>query len=323
MPQQSRLSTLDGLRGLAAILVMLFHAGWRSPIAMPGGYLAVDLFFGLSGFVLTRAYEDRLRAGLTFGEFLVARIIRVAPMAIIGGTIGVLIWGGRPETILLVPDFTSDQNLFPTNPPLWSLLLELIVNAGWALIALRIGWSGIVLVLAISGGLLAEAIWFRGDAMDLGSFWFTLAPGIARTVFSFTVGVALFRLMDGSRMKSQPSRMAWLLFPALAILLGMAPVHRALWDTFCIFLALPAVLWLGIRWDLPTPPIGVFLGDLSYPLYCIHVPIVALCHDAGLGMAYLLALLIVAASALNRWVDLPLRRLLGMVLNPQPARLSF
>ena len=322
MPQQSRLSTLDGLRGLAAILVMMFHAGWRSPVAMPGGYLAVDLFFGLSGFVLTRAYEDRFRTGLKFGEFLVARIIRVAPMAIIGGTIGVLIWGGRPETILLVPDFTSDQNLFPTNPPLWSLLLELFVNAGWALIALRVGWSGLALVLAISGGLLAEAIWFRGEAMDLGSFWFTLAPGIARTVFSFTVGVALFRMMDGAGMEPKPTRSAWLLFPALAILLGLAPENRALWDAFCIFLALPALLWLGIRWNLPQPATGAFLGDLSFPLYCIHVPILALCHDAGLGMICLLALLIVVASALNRWIDAPLRSLLGVMLQHRPARLS-
>lgn len=306
-PARTRFSTLDGLRGLAAVLVMLFHAGWQAPVPVPGGYLAVDLFFALSGFVLARAYEDRFRSGYGYADFIVDRLVRVAPMAILGSTISILIWGGRPEGILLVPDFGSDENLFPSNPPMWSLLFELIVNAVWGLLAVRVGWTGIVLVLAISGGLLVEAIWFRGAAIDLGSFWFTLVPGLARTVFSFTVGLTLFKVWDSLGTIPRPTRFAWLLFPALVLLLALAPAHRAAWDTFCIFAALPALLWLAIHWDLPKPGIGGFMGDLSFPLYCIHVPIIALYHESGVGMACLLALLILAASALDRWIDRPVR----------------
>jgi peptidoglycan/LPS O-acetylase OafA/YrhL len=321
MTAPTRLTTLDGLRGLAAILVMLFHAGSRSPLAMPGGYLAVDLFFALSGFVLARAYEHRLRAGLGLPAFLIARLVRVAPMALIGAALGVALWNGRLETILLIPDFTSDQNLFPTNPPLWSLLFELIVNAAWALVAVRIGWRGLLLVLAISGGVTAEAIWLRGSATDLGSFWFTAAPGLIRTVFSFTLGVALFRLAQHRRIAARRSPLALLLFPVLTAALAFAPEHRAAWDIACILAIMPALLWLGARWELPAPALGRELGDLSFPLYCIHVPILALFHGSGAAMAGLLVMLALIASALDRWLDRPLRSLLTGLLRPLLSRL--
>ena len=318
MSAPARLSTLDGLRGLAAILVMLFHAGARSPLPMAGGYLAVDLFFGLSGFVLARAYGERLRAGMGLPAFLLARLVRVAPMALIGGALGVALWHGRLETILLIPDFTSDQNLFPTNPPLWSLLFELIVNAGWALLAVRLGWGGLVAVLALSGAVTAEGVWLRGAATDLGSFWFTAAPGLARTVFSFTLGLALFRLTETRGLNPRRTRLAWLLFPALALALTFAPAHRAGWDLACIFAVLPALLWLGASWELPLPSVGIRLGDVSYPLYCIHVPVVALVHTGGPAMAGLLTLLVLLAAALDRWVDRPLRKQLMALLRPAP-----
>ena len=319
MDGPSRLSTFDALRGLAALLVMLFHAGWRSPLPVPGGYLAVDLFFALSGFVLSRAYEDRIRAGLPWRTFMLARLIRVAPMAMIGGMLGVLLWQGRPETMLLIPDFTSSQNLFPSNPPLWSLLFELIVNAAWALAAVRIGWPGLLLVLTASGGLMGEAILMRGEAMDLGSFWFTAVAGLARTVFSFTIGIALFRLAEARCVKPRRTMLGWALLPALALLLAYGPGYRGWWDLVCIVIFLPGLLWLGVRWELPARAPAAFLGDLSYPLYCIHVPIVALCRDAGLGMACVLALLVLIASALDRWYDRPLRTLL-LSLTRAPVR---
>ena len=80
---------LDGLRGVAAVLVMLYHIGEgfaTSPVdqSVNHGYLAVDLFFILSGFVIGYAYDDRWDIGLTVKDFLRRRLIRLHPMVIMG-----------------------------------------------------------------------------------------------------------------------------------------------------------------------------------------------------------------------------------------------
>jgi len=83
---------LDGLRGVAAIAVMVYHAAALFvPVRLPGSYLAVDLFFMLSGFVLTHAYADRLAEGLSWRAFLVARLVRLYPLYIAGTMFGVLV----------------------------------------------------------------------------------------------------------------------------------------------------------------------------------------------------------------------------------------
>ena len=84
---------LDGLRGSAALLVVLFHiqgitVGWQgSKILLHHGPLAVDFFFALSGFVIAYAYDDRW-GGMRVGQFLTLRLIRLHPMVILGVLLG-------------------------------------------------------------------------------------------------------------------------------------------------------------------------------------------------------------------------------------------
>src|ERR1700761_6040207 len=82
--------TLNAMRGIAAIGVVLFHgrALWHGAVA-PHGYLAVDIFFMLSGFVIAHAYEERLRLGLSVAEFAKIRIIRFYPLYALGLTLGI------------------------------------------------------------------------------------------------------------------------------------------------------------------------------------------------------------------------------------------
>ena len=86
---------LDGLRGSAAFLIVLFHLfnypfGFRPPLhLMHHAYLAVDFFFGLSGFVVAYAYDDRWTR-MTMLQFFRIRLIRLHPLVLIGATLGLL-----------------------------------------------------------------------------------------------------------------------------------------------------------------------------------------------------------------------------------------
>src|SRR6185437_6209521 len=79
-------ATLDGLRGVAALAVVLYH--YASDLIAPHGYLAVDLFFAMSGFVIASAYEAKLKDGLDVRGFLGIRAKRLAPLWMLGAIVG-------------------------------------------------------------------------------------------------------------------------------------------------------------------------------------------------------------------------------------------
>src|SRR5882757_3316593 len=84
--------TLDALRGIAAIGVVTFHMKQLfAPIAASGGYLAVDLFFMMSGVVLSHAYEGRFRAGMGTFDFMRTRLIRLYPLYFLGTMLGIAV----------------------------------------------------------------------------------------------------------------------------------------------------------------------------------------------------------------------------------------
>ena len=319
MNDKGRFATLDGLRGVAAILVMFYHAGPKSPVAMPGGYLAVDLFFALSGFVLALAYEPRLRAGLSLKDFTVNRIVRIYPMLLVGAAIGAALLPAHAGMLVMVPNFESPTLLFPANPPMWSLLFELLINLAFAVLALRIGPRGLLWILATSGAVLCYAAFESGQALNVGAFWSGAVFGAARTVFSFTLGVGLYRLRDRLQLRRRATWQAWLLFPVLLGALMFTPTNRAWWDLACVFMILPALLWLGTLWEVPSGKLAEGLGDLSYPLYCIHAPLVWAGKKWGIDMAMLCMAMVAAAWALDRWVDRPLRIRLALMLKARRA----
>ena len=82
--------TLDGLRGVAALFVAMRHTNLFHRAGIHGGYLAVDLFFVLSGFVIAHAYERRLASGLSVGRFMAARYLRLWPVYVLGAALGLI-----------------------------------------------------------------------------------------------------------------------------------------------------------------------------------------------------------------------------------------
>lgn len=150
---------LDGLRGVAALMVMWYHIfeGFAtSPIDQKfnHGYLAVDFFFVLSGFVVGYAYDDRWNKTLTMKGFFKRRLIRLHPMIILGTVLGLITfmlqgsvkWNGTHVatsaamlamlcTLFLIPaapgannEIRGNGEMFPINGPYWSLFFEYIGN---------------------------------------------------------------------------------------------------------------------------------------------------------------------------------------------------
>lgn len=318
MHGQERFATIDALRGIAAICVVLFHAGPGSPFTMPGGFLAVDLFFALSGFVIAHSYLDRLRAGMSLRQFMIRRIIRLWPMVIVGAGLGIALHGGHAGLLFLLPDWRAPQ-LFPGNPPFWSLLAELLVNFVFAAVVLNAARGILVLLLAAS--VMALGLAAGIPLADAGVNWASFPIGLARTVFSFGIGVALYALWRRRGIASAPSALA--LFPLLGMVAIFALVPRtgSLPGLLIIVLLIPLATRAAAQWELPWRRSAAWLGDISYPLYCIHMPIIALYPgESAWVMATVCITLAIAAWLLERLLERPARRLLAHVAQHNEAR---
>lgn len=341
----SRMVTLDGLRGVAAITVMLLHLQIPGLPLLERGYLMVDLFFVLSGFVLACTFEDRLRADLPAWRFLWRRYWRLWPVVAIGTLIGGVavflegdtLWGLRAWLmfggmgLLLVPTvwITREAALFPLNRPLWSIFFELVANAAHALLLVRLGERALLAIALVCGAALALITWDRGDAMmgPLQSDWH---QAFARVGFSYVIGVWLARrwqrvrprLLAKGPLVPAPIVLA---LPLASIALVM-PLPQPVGDMLVVLFALPAIIWLGASAPVAGRLAQAFavLGALSYPLYAVHVPVRNLLEAANDGpaskwLAAALSLLVAGAVALT--VERArLRRHLAATAGPQAPR---
>ncbi|HTN15223.1 MAG TPA: acyltransferase [Sphingomonadaceae bacterium] len=321
MAGRDRFATIDALRGLAAISVTLFHVGPTSALPMPGGYLAVDLFFALSGFVIAHSYTPRFKDGMGLRDFLQRRVIRLYPMLFVGALLGIVLHGGAASMIFLVPEFRSSQ-LYPTNPPFWSLLMELMVNVAFALVVLRLTRGWMALAMAVSAAVLAAGLASGQPLFEVGVNWSSFHLALARTVFSFTAGVAIHALWQRHGCPSRTTRLALLPLLAATLVFALVPQNSNLAGMTAVLLFVPLATWLAVCWELPWRGPAQALGDLSYPLYCIHVPIIALARDEGWITMGLCLAVVAAAWALDRYVDRPARRLVGWAM-AQNARMRL
>jgi peptidoglycan/LPS O-acetylase OafA/YrhL len=328
--------TLNAMRGIAAIGVVLFHgqALWRGAVA-PHGYLAVDIFFMLSGFVIAHAYEERFRRGLKVAEFAKIRIIRFYPLYGLGLALGLVRYlmlkighnaDALPSTELVLATLTGlvflpfplpshTYDLFLLNPPSWSLFYELVINVCYASVALRLGKVTLAAVVVISGICLVPLVLAAGSA-DLGANAFDIGAGVARTVFSFGLGVLIYRTRP-----EVPNISPLLVLAGVALVVGL-PLSSPYYDLACIVLVSPLLLIFGAGSE-PPPLLHrpfVFLGLISFPLYAVHRPILAI----GPNVAHMLHLsqplaggvivvgLLVVCPLLDRYYDAPLRRWLSL-----------
>ena len=219
MKEKPHYILLDGLRGVAALMVLVFHVfDVCSSNIIPHGYLAVDLFFVLSGFVIGYAYDDRWSQGLTAGQFFRRRLIRLHPMVLVGGLLGGLVflmqghtqWDGTVVpllwsvvsilcSMLLLPALPGSPievrgfgEYFPLNGPFWSLFYEYIGNVLYVLLLRRLSNRMLSAVATLSGACvlyfcLTEGYIGLGWSAANGGWWY----GLFRMLFPYSVGMLM------------------------------------------------------------------------------------------------------------------------------------
>lgn len=311
---------LDGLRGVAALLVLWYHifegyafAGNSMIETFNHGYLAVDFFFMLSGFVIGYAYDDRWGKGLTMKDFFKRRLIRLHPMVIMGAVLGVITfyiqgcvqWDGTQValsmvvlslvcSIFLIPampglgyEVRGNGEMFPLNGPCWSLFFEYIGNIIYALFIRRLSTKALTVVVVLLGLALSGFVIFDISGYgNLGVGWtldgMNFMGGSLRMLFPFSIGMLMSRIFKPIKVKGAfwiCSAILTALF-AVPYLEGMETIClNGLYEVFCIVIVFPILVWIGASGtttDRKSTTICKFLGDISYPLYVIHYPLMYL-----------------------------------------------
>lgn len=303
---------LDGLRGVAAFIVIFYHVfECFSSTPAPHGYLAVDFFFVLSGFVIGYAYDNRWDK-MSTGSFFRRRLIRLHPMVIMGCIIGAITfliqgsvkWDGSSvgiglvmlamlSTMFMIPsaaglptEIRGNSEMFPINGPFWSLFFEYIGNILYALLLRRLSTKALGCIAAISGVLLAYISISQGQ---LGIGW-TLADygfwgGLIRMLFPYTIGMLMARLFKPISIKGAFWKCSLILI-AVAFLPIVStetfPWMTGAYDAFCVLFIFPALVWMGaseLSIGKQTTSVCRFAGDISYPLYTIHYPFMYLFYS--------------------------------------------
>lgn len=312
-----RYEILDGLRGVAAVMVICYHffEGFATtPVdqRFNHGYLAVDFFFVLSGFVIGYAYDERWRSGMTAGRFMLRRVVRLHPMVVMGVLLGVASyalqgcqhWDGTAVawplvalavamTLLMLPaapgagvEVRGNGEMFPLNGPQWSLFFEYVASVAYALLLHRLSTRALRwVVAAAAAGLAACALCNMSGAYHLGVGW-SMADGgwlggLMRVMFSFGMGLLLTRGFRPRRVRGA----FWICAAVIAVALSMPYVGspdgatpamaNAAYDLVCTLVVFPAVVYIGAcgaTTDAFSTRVCGFLGQISYPVYIIHYP---------------------------------------------------
>ena len=312
LPPKPHYPILDGLRGVAALTVVAFHimeAHSTSHLdqVINHGYLAVDFFFLLSGFVIGYAYDDRW-AKLTLSGFFKRRLVRLQPMVVMGMIVGAAcfyfqasaLWPAISTvpvwqmllimligfTLIPVPvsmDIRGWHEMHPLNGPGWSLFFEYIANILYALFIRKFSKTALAILVAIAGAALIQYA-VTSKTGDVIGGW-SLEPeqlrvGFTRLMFPFFGGLLLSRVIKTSRIKQAFLWSSLLLLLVLASPRVGGPQHlwiNGLYDSLSIIILFPIVVYLGASGVLTSGfsvKLCKFFGDISYPIYITHYPLI-------------------------------------------------
>ena len=294
---------LDGLRGTAAIMVVIYHLFEAFyPIVgehpTPHGYLAVDFFYLLSGFVVGYAYDDRW-GRMSIKDFIKIRLIRLHPLVILGVLIGAVAFWFDPFkdpahqvsllkltgavlvsfTLLPSPDVRGWSETHSLNGPAWSLFQEYIANFLYAILGRKMSKPELWIIVILSGSVLTYVAVWNGH---LGTGWSYETSWIAtvRMVFPFFAGLLLYRTGKLIRIPN-----AYAFCSLMLIILFCIPAKPVYgwYEAACIIIAFPIIVAAGAggqisgRWA----QICKFAGAISYPIYILHYPFIYIYTEWG------------------------------------------
>ena len=318
MPQiistKPRYEILDGLRGVAAVMVVAFHIFEAHSTShldqfINHGYLAVDFFFVLSGFVIGYAYDDRWAKGMSIGTFFKRRLIRLQPMVIVGSLIGascfffqdypmfykihdtsvglmliVMIIG---MTLIPLPggkmDIRGWGEMYPLNGPAWSLFLEYCANILYALFIRKFSKTALSILVFVAGAALIHLAVTSPNGDIIGGWSLNggqLRIGFTRLVYPFLAGLLLYRISKTGKVKNTFLWCSLLIVIALSIpRIGGTEFLWAngLYDSLTVIFIFPVIVWLGASGEVKgkySLKLCKFIGGISYPIYITHYPLI-------------------------------------------------
>lgn len=388
LASKPRYAILDGLRGVAALVVILFH-GFETYIPFFGtqhinhGYLAVDFFFVLSGFVIGYAYDDRWDR-MTTWSFFKRRLIRLHPMVVAGTLFGAclfffgesdyfsLIGGTEPWKfflcivlgLLMIPagtglDIRGWGETNSLNGPNWSLTFEYIGNILYAFVLRRLP-TVVLGMLCVASAFLTMNLalgwdvfgFFAQPKYDVIGGW-SITPdqmyvGFSRLLYPFLCGLLISRLLPKFITKENPSGSPlgirggfWWASLLLVVLFavpqigGKSCVADGLYQVFAIVVMFPVIVLIGAgskTTDKRSAKWCETLGNLSYPLYITHFPLMYMqmawvashkdspvWHHVVLNLGILLVAIGIAWAFLKLY-DEPVRAWLKKKLYALPAQ---
>lgn len=388
LASKPRYAILDGLRGVAALVVILFH-GFETYIPFFGtqhinhGYLAVDFFFVLSGFVIGYAYDDRWDRMSTW-SFFKRRLIRLHPMVVAGTLFGAclfffgesdyfsLIGGTEPWKfflcivlgLLMIPagtglDIRGWGETNSLNGPNWSLTFEYIGNILYAFVLRRLPTVMLGMLCVASAFLTMNLAlgwdvfgFFAQPKYDVIGGW-SITPdqmyvGFSRLLYPFLCGLLISRLLPKFITKENPSGSPlgirggfWWASLLLVVLFavpqigGKSCVADGLYQVFAIVVMFPVIVLIGAgskTTDKRSAKWCETLGNLSYPLYITHFPLMYMqmawvsshkdspvWHHVVLNLGILLVAIGIAWAFLKLY-DEPVRAWLKKKLYALPAQ---
>ncbi len=307
---------LDGLRGVASVTVVIFHlceanSTSRFTQIINHGYLAVDFFFLLSGFVIGYAYDDRWNK-MSIGSFFKRRLIRLQPMVIMGSIVGALFYYTQASSIfplvdihitpvwkviafmllgcLMIPVWPSIEirgwtETYPLNGPAWSLFFEYVVNILYAIGIRKFPKWLLALLVFLSAIFLFQWAVFGPNGDVIGGWALDptqLHVGFARVMYPFFAGLLLFRIGKLASIKHAFIWCSMLVIVTLSLPRFGGEQHlwiNGLYEALVIIFIFPLIIYLGASGEIKNSyqkKVCKFLGDISYPIYITHYPLVYL-----------------------------------------------
>jgi peptidoglycan/LPS O-acetylase OafA/YrhL len=313
LPTKSHYQILDGLRGVAALIVVMFHTfevyskGDHTKQILNHGYLAVDFFFLLSGFVVAYAYDDRW-GKMSQWDFYKRRLIRLQPMVIMGSVIGaalfylqtgpafplvsatplwkillVMLIGCTLLPLLPSMDIRGWHEMHPLDGPAWSLFFEYIANILYAIGIRKLSNKALGIFVLLSAGLLVHLAMTSPHGDVIGGWSVDkeqLHIGFARLLYPFFAGVLLMRTGKRIHVPGDFALCSLLVITALCMPRIGGTHHlwmNGLYESFCIIVLFPLIVAIGASERICgtfQTRLSKLLGDISYPLYITHYPLI-------------------------------------------------
>lgn len=325
LESKPRHEILDGLRGVAALMVVAYHLcevymTSYADAMVNHGYLAVDFFFALSGFVIGYAYDDRWNKMTTWG-FFKRRLTRLHPMVIFGVLVGAICFYFQDcadfplvsstgigafllvmlINMLMLPllpsmDIRGTAEVSALNGPTWTLMYEYLANIVYAFVLRRLPRIVVAVLLCVGATLTLDValnlnIFGMLDGYEtpyaiLGGWALTpqgVYLGITRLTYPFLAGLLLSRMNWTLNMKNA------FLWCSVAIVFlfnvpflgGYSLVAEGMFNSTMILLVMPLIVSVAAGSTLSgkaTSRICKFCGEISFPMYITHYPLVFIQH---------------------------------------------